>query len=78
MIHHCEKCPGTAALKAFLDEELDEFKPDSEFQYLQWQTTDRAALVTLTTTCEEFKDTLIKSIKMPRKYLKEKKKTFSS
>ena len=29
MIDHCEKCPGTAALKTFLDYELDEFEPDS-------------------------------------------------
>ena len=59
-IHRCEKCPGTGALKAFLDDELEEFEPDSEFHYSQWQTTDRAALVTLTTTCEEFNYTTVK------------------
>ena len=53
MMHRCELCPGTAALKTFLDEQLDEVDMDEEFHYCQWDTTARAMLTTLTTTYEE-------------------------
>ena len=43
MMRHCPNCPGNGALRRFLDEELTEFEPDSEFHYSQWETTDRAA-----------------------------------
>ena len=62
MMHHCESCPGSAALKKFLDDELSHLDMDSEFHYCQWQTTDHAALATLTTTFEEYKELLIDSI----------------
>ena len=32
------------------------------FTYSQWQTTERASLVTVTSTCEQYKDTLISAI----------------
>ena len=53
MMHRCESCPRSAALKKFLDDELNHLDMDSEFHYCQWQTTNRAALATLTTTFEE-------------------------
>ena len=62
IIHRCEKCPGSEALETFLDSELEDFEPDAEFHYSQWQTTDQATLVTMTTTCEEFKETLVDTI----------------
>ena len=62
MMHCCESCPGCAALKKFLDDELSHLDMDSEFHYCQWQTTDRAALATLTTTFKESKKILIDSI----------------
>ena len=45
-----------------MDEELSDIDPDLQFHYSQWQTTDRASLVTVTSTGEEYKDTLISAI----------------
>ena len=86
-MHRCESGPGTAALKAFLDKKLGDFNVDNEFHYCQWDTTDRASLAALTTTCEDYKDTLIKTInsltrhsflaKCQGKFLKAKKETLA-
>ena len=46
----------------FLEEKLNDIDPDFQFLYSQWQTTDRATLVTVTSTCEKYKDTLISAI----------------
>ena len=61
-MHRCESCPGTAILKEFLDQELNEQKDNEEFNYCQWDTTDRATLKTITATYEEYKETLIEVI----------------
>ena len=53
IMHWCESCPGTATLKEFLDQELNEHEDD------EWYTTDQAILTTLTATYEEYKETLI-------------------
>ena len=42
---------------------------DFQFHHSQWQTADRASLVTVTSTCEEYKDTLISTIKAITKHL---------
>ena len=52
----------------FLKEELIVIDPDFQFHYQQWQTTDRASLVTVTSTCEECKDTLISAINTRTKH----------
>ena len=39
MMHWCESCPGTAALKEFLDQKLNEHEDKEEFNYCQWGTT---------------------------------------
>ena len=62
MIHRCTIYPVTNALHNNLEEELSDIDPDFQFHYSQWQTTDRASLVTVTSTCEEYKDTLISAI----------------
>ena len=62
MMHRCTNCPETNVLRKFLAEELCDSDPDFEFHYSQWQTTDRAFLVTVTSTCEEYKDTLTSAI----------------
>ena len=59
MIHWCESCPGTAVLKEFFDQELNEHEDDEEFNYCQWDTMDQATLTTITVTYEEQKETLI-------------------
>ena len=59
IMHWCESCPGTATLKEFLDQELNEHEDDEKFNYCQWDTTDRAILTTFTATYEEYKETLI-------------------
>ena len=60
-MHHCESCPGSAALKKFRDE-LSHLDMDSEIHYCQRQTTDHAAMATLITTFEEYKELLIDNI----------------
>ena len=62
MLHRCTNCPGTNALSKFLEEELSDIDPDFQSHYSQWQTIDRASLVTATSTCEEYKETLISVI----------------
>ena len=72
-MHRCDSCPGSGALKKFLDDELGHLDMDSEFHYCQWQTKDCAALATLTTTFEEYKELLIDSInKLTRHWYLEK------
>ena len=62
MMHHCTNCSGTKTLHKFLEEELSDIGPDFQFHYPQWQTTDRTSLITVISTCEEYKDTLISTI----------------
>ena len=69
MMHRCTNCPGTNALCKFLEEELSDIDPDFQFHYSQWQTADRASLVMVTSTCEEYKDTLILAINAITKHL---------
>ena len=62
MMHHCTNCPKTNALRKFPEEELSDIDPDFQFHYSLWQTTDRASLVKVTSTCEAYKDFLISAI----------------
>ena len=59
IMHWCESCPGTATLKEFLDQVLNEHEDDEKRNYCQWDTTNRAILTNFTTTYEEHKETLI-------------------
>ena len=72
MMHRCTNCPGTNALRKFLEEKLSDTDPDFQFHYSQWQTTDNGKLqtsvVTVTSTCEEYKDILISAINVITKY----------
>ena len=56
--HRYEFYPGTAALKEFIDQELNKYEDDEKFNYCQWNTEDRAILTTFTDTYEEYKETL--------------------
>ena len=62
MTYRCTNCPGTNVLRKFLEVELSDIDPDIQFHNSQWQTTDRASPVAVTSTCEEYKDTLISTI----------------
>ena len=53
IIHRCESYPGTATLKEFLDQELNEHEGDEKFNYCQWETKDQAILASFTSNCEE-------------------------
>ena len=59
IMHCCESCRGTAFLKEFLDQELNEHKYDEKFNYCQWDTTDQAMLTTFTATYGEYKENLV-------------------
>ena len=59
IMHRCESSPGTASLREFLDQKLNEHEDEEKFNYCQWDTTDREILTTFTATYEEYKKTLI-------------------
>ena len=59
VVYRCESCPGSAILKKYFDQELNEHEDDEEFNYCQWETTDRATLTAVTATYKEYKETLI-------------------
>ena len=59
IMHWCEFRPGTATLKEFLDQEVNEHGDDEKINYCQWDTTDQAILTTFTATYKEHKETLI-------------------
>ena len=58
-MHWCESSPSTATLKKCLNQELNEHKDDENFNYCQWDTTDRATVATFTAIYREYKETLI-------------------
>ena len=68
MMHCCTNCPETNTCK-FLEEELSDIDLDFQFDYSKWQTTDRVFLIMVTSTCEEYKDTLISAINAITKHL---------
>ena len=68
-MHRCINCQETNTLREFLKEELNDIDPDFQFHYQQWQATDRTSLVTVTSTCEEYKETLISAINNVTKHL---------
>ena len=79
IMHRCESCPGTATLKEFLDQELNEHEDDEKLDYSQCDTTDQAILTTLTATYKEYKETLIDVIDyLTRHYYIAKLKIISS
>ena len=53
IMHWFESCSGTATLKEFLDQELNEHENDEKFNYCQLDTTDWAILTTVTANYEE-------------------------
>ena len=67
IMHRCTNCPRTNALSKSV-EELSDTDPDFQFHCSQWQTADRASLVTVTSTCEEFKNSLISAINVITKH----------
>ena len=58
----CTNYSGANTLCKFLEVELSDIDLDFRFHYSQWQTTYRASLVMVTSTCEEYKDTLISAL----------------
>lgn len=83
MVHRCDRCPGSEALKAFLDIELETIDIEEQFHFNQWKSTDRSQLITQTVNVDEYKELVIESIngltahsyiaKCQAKYLKELK-----
>ena len=59
----CELCYGITALLLLLEDQLADVHSNDEFHFSQWDTTDRAALTTITRTYDEYKELLPKTIK---------------
>ena len=55
IMHQCGSCPGTAILKEFLYQELNEHEDGEKFNYCQWDTKDRAILTPLQPLTENAK-----------------------
>ena len=53
IINRCESCPGTATLKEFIDQEFNKYGDDEKLNYCQWDTANRALLITFTAMYEE-------------------------
>ena len=64
MMHRCTYCPGTNALRKFLEDDLS----SALCHYSQCKTTDRVSMVTVASTWEEYKDTLVSAIKALTKH----------
>ena len=60
-MHWCECYSGTATLKEFLNQELNEHEVDEKFNYCQWDTTNtnQGILTIFIVPYEEYKETLI-------------------
>ena len=56
-MHWCESCSGTAALKRFFDQELNEHEHDEKFNYCQLSTMDQAVLTIFAATYKEYIET---------------------
>ena len=54
MLGQCDKCPGKESLINHLYEFFGEYEEDFQIHYNQWQTTDRASLLNLTTDVPTF------------------------
>ena len=86
MVHRCPKCPGKEALLSFLKNEI-EMEDEDEMYINQWQTTDRATMITQTVTFEEYRELLATAIdnltthsyiaKCQGKYLKDLKESLN-
>ena len=61
-MHRCSNYPGTDALLELLDKLLGKLDAKEPFHYSQWETIDRASLLTVPPTFEEYKKTLIRAI----------------
>ena len=53
MMHQGNNYPASDALLQCLDKQLSEFGVDEHFHNLQWETKDRATLLTVTPAFEE-------------------------
>ena len=45
-----------------MNEKLKDFNEEEEFHYMQWDTTDRASLKTITIICSDYIEKLCKDI----------------
>ena len=57
-------CPGTEALRNYLDQQLEGIDVDEEFHFNQWKSSDRSQLITQTVTVDDYKDQVIESINL--------------
>ena len=62
IMYQCEFCPGTATLKEFLVQELNEHEDDQKCNYFQCDITDRAISTTFAATYEEYRENLTGAI----------------
>ncbi|XP_065679428.1 uncharacterized protein LOC136081787 isoform X1 [Hydra vulgaris] len=59
MLAQCDNCPGKETLTKYMYEIFGEYEDDFEIHYKQWQTTDRATLLSLTADVSTFVELLV-------------------
>ena len=59
MLAQCDNCPGKEPLTTYLYEIFGKYEDDFEIHYKQWQTTDRATLLSLTADVPAFVELLV-------------------
>ena len=64
MLHHCDNCPGTSDLRAFIGERLAESHSVTDtIQYRQWERTDRTSIESKELEFHDFIDELVESLR---------------
>ena len=61
MVHHCSDCPGEEALLVLLRKLFEEINNDFN-QFQQWESTDRADIVTMSLPADDFIENVAKKI----------------
>ena len=69
MLNKCDLCPSVANLREYLQSLFED--TNDEILFKQWTTVDRAEIVTMITTVQEFIETLIEklAILLPHSYI---------
>lgn len=60
MLHRCEACPGSSALKEFLESKVSD-EVDT-VKYKQWESTDRTTLIDHVATVDEYTEVLVSNV----------------
>ena len=64
MLRQCDSCPGNKALIEYLYNYFGKYEEEFQISYKQWQTVDRATLLSLTADIPSFIELLVSSLEI--------------